>query len=67
RIRELPANGQGVAKLPSDGATATPTQLETVTKLARSLGKIVPTVDLTRAAASELITRLSEERYGARR
>ena len=46
---------------------ATPTQLETIAKLARSVGRAVPTEDLTRAAASELITRLSEERYGSRR
>ena len=46
---------------------ATPTQLETIAKLARSVGRTVSTEGLTRAAASELITRLSEERYGARR
>jgi hypothetical protein len=45
----------------------TQTQLETIAKLARSTGRTVPTEGLTRAAASELITRLSEERYGARR
>jgi len=67
RIRETPGNGQTSAKPASDGAAATPTQVETVTKLARSLGRIVPTADMTRAAASELITRMSEERYGARR
>jgi hypothetical protein len=46
---------------------ATPTQLETIAKLARSVGRAVSAEGLTRAAASELITRLSEERYGARR
>ncbi|HEX2035164.1 MAG TPA: hypothetical protein VHS99_13345 [Chloroflexota bacterium] len=46
---------------------ATQTQLETIDKLARSTGRTVPTEGLTRAAASELITRLSEERYGSRR
>ena len=46
---------------------ATPTQLETIAKLARSVGRTVSTDGLSRAAASELITRLSEERYGARR
>lgn len=46
---------------------ATPTQLETIAKLARSVGRTVSTEGLSRAAASELITRLSEERYGARR
>jgi hypothetical protein len=75
RIREAPAgspgataasNGNG-AKAPIDVAPATPTQLETIAKLARSIGRAVPTSDLTRGAASELITRLSEERYGARR
>lgn len=65
RIRETPTNGNG--KPVVDVAPATPTQLETIAKLARSIGRAVPTNDLTRAAASELITRLSEERYGARR
>ena len=53
----------------SDGPPppATPTQLETIAKLARSVGRSVSTDGLTRAGASELITRLSEERYGARR
>ncbi|MGH2366726.1 MAG: hypothetical protein ACRDI2_00880, partial [Chloroflexota bacterium] len=46
---------------------ATQTQLETIAKLARGAGRTVATEGLTRAAASELITRLSEERYGARR
>lgn len=46
---------------------ATQTQIETIGKLARSVGRTVSTDGLTRAAASELITRLSEERYGARR
>jgi len=46
---------------------ATPTQLETIAKLARSVGRTVSTEGLSRAAASELITHLSEERYGARR
>lgn len=46
---------------------ATQTQLETIAKLARSVGRPVPTGELSRAAASELISRLSEERYGARR
>jgi hypothetical protein len=67
RIRESVAAASGAGKAPADGAPATPTQLETIAKLARSVGRIVPTQDLTRAAASELITRLSEERYGARR
>jgi hypothetical protein len=68
RIREAgPAAGSGSGKAPVDGSPATPTQVETIAKLARSIGRIVPTGDLTRAAASELITRLSEERYGARR
>lgn len=48
-------------------APATQTQIETIAKLARSIGRAVPTGDLTRAEASELISRLSEERYGARR
>jgi hypothetical protein len=66
RIRETTgssANGKATV----DGAPATPTQIETIAKLARSVGRIVPAQELTRAAASELITRLSEERYGARR
>jgi hypothetical protein len=46
---------------------ATQTQLETIAKLARSVGRPAPANDLTRAAASELIARLSEERYGAKR
>ncbi len=66
RIRESVAASAG--KAPADNAPATPTQLETIAKLARSVGRIMPAQqDLTRAAASELITRLSEERYGARR
>ena len=66
--REQPARGSGSKPAP-DGPPlpATPTQLETIAKLARSVGRVVATNDLTRAAASELITRLSEERYGARR
>ena len=40
---------------------------KTIAKLARSTGRTVSTENLTRAAASDLITRLSEERYGARR
>lgn len=60
------ANG---SKPPADPTPlpATQTQLETIAKLARSIGRTVNTNDLTRATASELITRLSEERYGARR
>lgn len=45
---------------------ATPTQIETIAKLARSVGRTVATDGLTRAAASELITRLGEERYPRR-
>jgi hypothetical protein len=56
------AGTSDVAPLPP-----TQTQLETIAKLARSTGRTVSTEGLTRAAASELITRLSEERYGARR
>ena len=76
RIRETPAAGghgsgngstNGHGKPAPDAAPATPTQLETIAKLARSVGRVVPTNDLSRAAASELITRLSEERYGPRR
>src|SRR5687768_172861 len=69
RIRETAVGGNGSANghgKPLDAAPATPTQLETIAKLARSVGRAVPTNDLTRAAASELITRLSEERYGPR-
>jgi hypothetical protein len=66
-VRPLPgrageAERGEVAPLPP-----TQTQLETIAKLARSTGRTVSTEGLTRAAASELITRLSEERYGARR
>lgn len=61
------SGGAPGGKVPIDGAPATPTQVETIAKLARSIGRTVPTDDLTRAAASELITRLSEERYGTRR
>lgn len=59
----------GPPKAAPDGPPlpATPTQLETIAKLARSVGRAVSTEGHTRAAASELITRLSEERYGARR
>ena len=76
RIREAPvgngngsANGHGAGqgKPALDAAPATPTQLETIAKLARSVGRPVSTDNLSRAAASELITRLSEERYGPRR
>jgi hypothetical protein len=66
------ANGTAkpsVTKPASDSppAPATPTQLETIGKLAHMVGREVQTERLTRAAASELIARLSEERYGARR
>jgi hypothetical protein len=60
--RSVPQRTSDVAPLPP-----TQTQLETIGKLARSTGRTVSTEGLTRAAASELITRLSEERYGARR
>ena len=60
--RSVPQRTADVAPLPP-----TQTQLETIGKLARSTGRTVSTEGLTRAAASELITRLSEERYGARR
>ena len=46
---------------------ATPAQVETMGKLATALGKVVATDGLTRAQASEWITRLSEERYGQNR
>ncbi len=58
----VPKKGNETNPLPP-----TPTQLETIAKLARSAGRTVSTEGLTRASASELITRLSEERYGARR
>ena len=76
RIRETPANGTGNGTStgstggndkPLDVAPATSTQIETIAKLARSMGRVVPTNDLTRGAASDLITRLSEERYGSKR
>ena len=57
----------GKATPESPPLPATPTQLETIAKLARSVGRTVSTDGLTRAAASEMITRLSEERYGARK
>jgi hypothetical protein len=60
--RAAPARQSEAAPLPP-----TQTQLETIAKLARSTGRTVSTENLTRAAASDLITRLSEERYGARR
>ncbi|MGI8424698.1 MAG: hypothetical protein ACR2NO_11430 [Chloroflexota bacterium] len=68
RIREVPPSnengrGNGSGKPSVDAAPATPTQIETIAKLARSVGRPVPTNDLSRAAASELISRLSEERY----
>ena len=46
---------------------ATPAQVETIGKLTTALGKKVATDGLTRAQASEWITRLSEERYGQNR
>ncbi|MBI3973789.1 MAG: hypothetical protein HY332_21135 [Chloroflexi bacterium] len=65
------ARGAGTSATSASGENAplpaTQTQLETIAKLARSAGKDVSTEGLTRAAASELITRLSEERYGTRR
>jgi hypothetical protein len=68
------ARGAAGRSVPQRAGTAdvaplppTQTQLETIAKLARSTGRTVSTEGLTRAAASELITRLSEERYGARR
>ena len=62
RRRPAAARQTDAAPLPP-----TQTQLETIAKLARSTGRTVSTENLTRAAASDLITRLSEERYGARR
>jgi hypothetical protein len=63
------AAGPSGGKTASDGGPLPPTQtqLETIAKLARSVGRAVTSDGLTRASASELITRLSEERYGARR
>jgi hypothetical protein len=43
------------------GATAA--QLDAIGRLARSLGRTIPTEGLTRTAASELITQLSADRY----
>ena len=60
-------NGSRTPAAAADPQPATQTQLETIAKLARTVGRAVHTEGLTRAAASELITRLSEERYGARR
>src|SRR5687767_11844855 len=62
RIREAPpsigsggsdgsGNGSGNGKPPLDAAPATPTQIETIAKLARSVGRPVPIDDLSRAAA----------------
>jgi hypothetical protein len=65
--QRAPARGGAKPAPQGPPPPATQTQLETIAKLARSVGREVPTHDLTRAAASELITRLSEERYGARR
>ncbi len=62
-----PARGTPARQGESPPLPPTQTQLETIAKLARSAGRTIPTEGLTRAAASELITRLSEERYGARR
>jgi hypothetical protein len=65
-----PGTTRPAASRQSEAAAPLPptqTQLETIAKLARSTGRTVSTENLTRAAASDLITRLSEERYGARR
>jgi hypothetical protein len=65
-----PGTARSAASRQSEAAAPLPptqTQLETIAKLARSTGRTVSTENLTRAAASDLITRLSEERYGARR
>ncbi|HEX2517268.1 MAG TPA: hypothetical protein VH257_21375 [Chloroflexota bacterium] len=64
-----PGAARPAAARQTDAAPLPPTQtqLETIAKLARSTGRTVSTENLTRAAASDLITRLSEERYGARR
>ncbi|MSQ42815.1 MAG: hypothetical protein EXR45_01195 [Chloroflexi bacterium] len=55
----------------SRGTEASPpptqNQLDAIDRMARALGRQVTTEGLTRAMASELITRLSEERYPARR
>jgi hypothetical protein len=65
--RGLPGRGGAARQSEAAPLPPTQTQLETIAKLARSTGRTVTTEGLTRAAASELITRLSEERYGARR
>ena len=64
-----PGAARPAAARQTDAAPLPPTQtqLETIAKLARSTGRTVSTENLTRAAALDLITRLSEERYGARR
>lgn len=56
-----PAQTAAPAALPP-----TQTQLDTIAKLARSTGEAVTTGALNRAQASDLITRLSEKRYGQR-
>ena len=42
---------------------ATPAQVDAIARLARSLGRTIPTDGLTRTTASELITQLSADRY----
>jgi hypothetical protein len=66
-VRALPGRAGDAGRGEAAPLPPTQTQLETIAKLARSTGRTVSTEGLTRAAASELITRLSEERYGARR
>lgn len=57
-----PANRETEAAPPP-----TQNQLDAIDRMARALGRQVNTEGLTRAMASELITRFSEERYPARR
>jgi hypothetical protein len=47
------------------GLPATLAQLDAITRLARALGRTIPTDGLTRTAASDLITQLSADRYPA--
>jgi hypothetical protein len=64
--RPVARTGRTRASVPDDALAprgATAAQIDAIGRLARSLGRTIPTDGLTRTAASELITQLSADRY----
>ena len=62
-----PASPRSASRTAEAAPQPTQNQLDAIDRMSRALGRQVTTEGLTRAMASELITRLSEERYPARR